>query len=243
MWSTSQVVSKLREYMGEVSTEKILENLNRAYLKLTSTDTEDFLFFNVSDQTQPFAIINPTKGISKYAINETNLVDTDDNPISLEVEGQTVFCRKVARAFTQNLKGKGYGYYSYKRYSPYGYPAYYENWFTRHAFYEVPIHTSPRRNDNDASILFFEDYEGPVFVEFYYIPSPLETVNTPMLIDVDEWVEELVNGSVGYYEDVANGKSERKKKFLEEDVYRFMNEATDSQDARTPISYTTRKVG
>ena len=221
---------------------RALEYLSRAYLELANTDNSQFIFYNTADSDAPVPILSTTTD-RKYYLNETNLVDSNGNPISLTVEGQTVYIRKLRTLFME-AKGVSYRYYAdWDTYSPYGYPAYWDSWYKERQFVEVPCQPYMRRGGNEASIILFDDYDVDIYAECYYTPSALSGEGVELLLDTEEWLDALIDGAVGYYEDVVNGRSERKEKFRTYWKDKFKRKSVDLTMQKVPNTMQQRRCG
>jgi hypothetical protein len=75
----------------------------------------------------------------------------------------------------------------------------------------------------------------------YYAPIDILSDTIPLTIDGDKWHQELINGTVGYIEDVENGDSRRLEKFLKKDVIKFSNETGRTAQSSVPYRMPIRE--
>lgn len=247
MWTAGQIVSLLKDYMGEVSREKRREYLSRAYMELVTKDIDQLIYYNRTDIESPFPLLDIQEGTKVYTLDD-NLINTDGTEHLPTIWNSPVGVRKVARVFTpRRINSTQYGYYrEFPEYFPFGDVAYlaYNNEKIR--YYEVPVSAIPRQGNNKASVTFFDDptqYGDKIYVEFWYAPPAVTSDSSPLLIDTDKFLQTLINGAVGYYEDVVNGNSARLSKFENEDMHKFTVEGTESQRIKISQRFPTREIG
>ncbi len=230
MWTTRQVVSMIRGYMPEVSEVMAREYLNWAYLSLVNTDTNQTIFM-LQDGDIPFPTLD--LGLNKkYQLDATTLLDSDGNPLTLAVNGVPVTVRKVKAVFEKGT--------IYRPYEPFGY----EYGSNSTIFSEIPVQSIAQMGTTPATITFTGDLpKNDCYIEFWYTPRPLETPMVEMLIDTDTWLKALIDGAVGFYEDVANGESTRLEKFLKVHIKDYKYESTESLRLKIPASFPRRELG
>ena len=230
MWTTKQVISMIRDYMPEVSEIRAREYLTRAYLTLVNTDTNQTIFMlNTGDIPFPTLVLGTSK---EYILNATNLLDSLGNPIDLTVNGIPVTVRKVKSVFEKGQNGSPY--------APYGY----EYGANTEVFCTVPVQSVSQMGNTPAKITFTGDLPtNECYIEFWYAPRPLETPFVEMVIDTTLWLDALIDGAVGFYEDQANGNSVRKEKFLREHLKNYKQASTESLRLKIPESFPRRALG
>ena len=246
MWTTKQIISTIQDYMPEVSRERVKGYLTRAYFELMNTDSSQLVFYNRSAvDSSPTPILNVQTDVREYDLTTANLLDTDGSAIPLTVDGQTVYIRELRAAYIEasDLRYNDFGLETLGEYRPNDYPSTYNQWYRERTFVKIPIQFYPKSGQLPASILLFNDYTTDVYLELYYSPAPLGTENIQMLLDTDQWQKALIDGAVGYYEDVINGKSERLKKFEDKWIPKYKRYGTDYLMNKISKRFVRRPIG
>jgi len=233
--TTRQLVSIIQDYMPEVPSARVLEYLSRAYLELINGNSSQNVFYLEGSNSLP--LLNTQVGVRKYALNSANLVDENGDPISLSQNGTPVTARKLRNVF---VDGSVYGL---SPYSSNDYPYGYGSWYSSKVFSKIPCQSYNQRGEAPATILLFDDYDTDIWVEFYYTPSDLTSNTDTMLIDVDTWSDALIDGAVGYYEDVVNGRSERLLRFQSQWKRSYLNSGMDNLMDKIANKFKPREVG
>ena len=247
MWTAGQIVSILEDYMGEVSDVKRLEFLSRAYKIMMNNDVSQLIYYSKDDIDSPFPLLKLADDTKFYTVDD-NLVDSTGAAHTPTVFGTEVACRKISRVFTdQRINDIGYGYNDlFPEYFPFGEIAYLSTGENIKRYYEIPVSVLPAQGNNNASITFFEDpskYGENIYVEFWIGAPKLSSNSSPILLDTDKWLQELINGAVGLYEDVVNGASQRLTKFYKEDLKKFRVERSESLRQKISMQFPARSVG
>jgi len=240
MRTTKQIISIIQDYMDNVPVDRVREYLSRSYLGLINSNSSQNVFY--IDNEQPLPILKTTTGDRKYAISAANLVDADDVQIVLEQDGITVSARKVRSLFIEKtgLQGRSY---RLNDYVPVGVPSNYFNWYKERSFSKVPFQSYNQRGSQPATVILFDDYDTDIYVEFYYTPGDLLTNLDEMLIDTDDWTDALVDGAVGYYEDLINGESKRLDKYNSYWKRKYLNVGMDNLGDKVPNQFKARPLG
>ncbi len=178
--------------------------------------------------------------------------------------GQIVTCRKVNAFFVIRNFNLNYYYYPvnqvpYKPFTPYFNGGYIRPSNTNRGNLQLsrfPCDLRPPTQDKSAFSVFFDkpygdatdadesnNYLGDVYCEFWFTPPSLATPDSVMLLDTDKWQDELINGAVGYYEDMVNGDSTRLKEFLKFNRKEFMNEGNSNIHNKGNQQYKARDIG
>lgn len=252
MTTTKQLVTLLNDdYMPRVQREKVREYLSRAYLRLMATDNAQAIYYNSADAVTPYPKLKVEDGKLSYLIDSTTLLDSDDAPLTpqITVGGITLDLRirRVKELYCESSVLKVPGRYKrLEQADPYGYPGYWGSWFTRTALYKVPCSLIDGRYGDACVAQFPYDPKyiaTDVWCELWFMPPELTADTIPMLLDIDQWQQALIDGAVGYYEDAVNGVSARLEKFEKQHIRSFssyMNEQMESQiNTRMPV----REVG
>jgi len=241
MPNTRELLGIIKEdYAQDWSFPKLLEFLDRAQRSLMMTDCAQTIWFNNSDPTFPFPILKTVAGQLSYNIDSTTLVDSTGAALTPSIGGYNVKIRRVRHVFimvsdltSSNYDKKFYG----EQFSVVGLNQYWSQRLYRVDYFKVPcdireasgLKTSPQ-------VTFFEDpgtHSDKYLIELFCNPVPLTTPDIPLSLDGDRWEMALIDGVVGYIEDVENGKSERLDKFNTIHKREFMNEGNSHEDERS----------
>jgi hypothetical protein len=260
------LLSIVRDYMPELTEVRALEYINRAYKTLMQTDTRVNVYMNFDDPEFPYPIIKKTFTYSpdsgkapeptprsfyfldgEYGVFE----DSQGNPITLSVNGVGVSVRRVNAIFTEVARYNDA--YQIGYYNPLG--TYYNQgyrgtkWYDR-KFVRIPCNLYQKTSsvDNNASVQFntenpYEGIENPIYVEFWYDPPAITNKAQSVLIDLNRWQDVLIDGAVGYYEDLKNGRSDRLDKFKRQGLREFKNEYNKNYNNKTNVSFPPREIG
>jgi len=223
--------------MPEVADDRVLEYLSRSYLELINSNSSQNVFYIDTDNTDPLPILNTNVGKMKYILDDSTLVNSNGDPITSTQLGVDVTARKLRSIF---IEGRVYGLETYQ---PKGVPSVYAEWYRQRTFSKIPCQSYNQRGGQAATILLFNDYDSDIFVEFYYTPGDLTTNKSIMLIDTDQWSDALIDGAVGYYEDVINAKSERLAKFQSYWKRAYLNVGLDNLMDKIPNNFKSRSIG
>ncbi|MDA3823290.1 MAG: hypothetical protein PF450_11875 [Bacteroidales bacterium] len=241
MRTTKQLVSIIQDYMPEVADIRVLGYLSRAYLELINSNSSQNVFYIDTVDADPLPILDTTVGDRKYALDENNLVDSAGTAINMTQVGVSVTSRKLRALFVEstNLNID----YRLDPYDPRGYPSDYGYWYRGRSFSKIPCQSYNQRGGQPATVLLFDDYDTNIYAEFYYTPDDLLNVTDIMLIDTDVWSDALIDGSVGYYEDVINGQSRKLDKFQSYWKRKYLNVGLDNLEDKIPTSFKARPIG
>jgi|TARA_Y100000310_G_scaffold127848_2_gene126976 hypothetical protein len=198
-----------------------------------------------------------------------NFTDDLGNELAISTEvfefkykGQIVTPRKVNAFFVKkNINNYYYpvNQTPYQPFSPYFNSGYGATKFGQNGnmdFSRFPCDLRPPSGDTPCEAYFFSkpygdaesadesnNFLGDIYCEFWFTPPSLTTADSVMLLDVGKWQDELINGAVGYYEDLVNGDSTRKEKFLQFDRKEFMNEGNSNLHNRGNQQFIIRDIG
>jgi len=218
MPSTRELITIIQDdYLPDVSRPKILNYIDKAQRALFNVDCAQTVW-KMRGDTIEYPYLSTTTGILDYDIDETTLVDSNGDTISIQVGGYDVAVRRVARVFTVDEKFE----------------------------YPVVVSLYDRTNLEPARVVFAVDpgtYPDKYFVEFYYSPMPLETEFSVLTIDADKWEQALIDGAVGYYEDLQNGVSQRFEKFQTYWMKKFKEQSNSKLDKRYNLQIPVRRCG
>lgn len=280
MLTTRGILGIIQDYMPEEPVQKVLEYLNRAYLRLSQNDIKDFIYvicagdYDNTDLDFPYPVLKQKISSnvpmpSCVAIIPENFTDDLGKDLSTSPEtfeflylGQPVTCRKVNAFFVR--KSPKYYYYPsnqapYEPFSPFFNDGYAGTKYRANGNYDFtrfPCDLRPASSAAPPTAFFYskpygdaenadinKKYLGDIYCEFWFTPPALSNPNSTMLLDVDKWQDELINGAVGYWEDKVNGFSERLQKFLQFDRKEFMNEGNSNLHNRGNQQYVIRDIG
>lgn len=242
MQNTQSIIGLVKKYMPEVPIEQVREFVSRAYLMLKNTDVDQSIYY-LSDNKNPLPVLKIVPGVYTYDITPDNLTDIDGVPLTdFTVDGITVTSRKVKGVFTDKpIHGITENSYYPSIVDIYG------NSIVSGKFYQIPVQAIPQRSPElPAKITILQelaDVPIDIFVEFWYAVPNLTSSNMPLLIDTDMWLDAIIDGAVGYYEDIVNGKSERKANFIKYHIPKFKKESNESYRLKASMSFPTRSVG
>jgi len=229
-WSTGQIVDIVHQDMPEVSRDRVLEYVSRSYLNLVNQDCSQMVYF-VDNPEEPIPVLQVVEGQSRYLLNNTTLATT------LLVDGEPVTIRKARRLFTDKY------YPGYQPYSPMDYPSYMQNWLNERVFYEIPAQIVSQRGNNPGQVSVFGEFNSDIFVECYWTPqNPMDNESASLLIDTDKWLDAIIDGAVGLYEQSAYGKSERQMKFEQVHMKKFKAYGNLDQGSLMSNQFPTRLV-
>ena len=206
--------------------------LNIAYNKITTLDVSDWVFLNQNDNRFPYPILYQHEPYSQpmnansdsehwyenwqnyfnrimFPITEEFLVDSDKSFIDFVVgdNGEIpISCRKVVGIFTFCSPNTMSDF-------PEIYKPFQSNFglYTRYQFVKIPFKSINATHSTVAKVQFYHDLNKiryPIFVEFLYLPPPINSVKSPCLIDLKKWGTDLLYGAKSYYQQDINGKSD-----------------------------------
>jgi len=227
MYTTKEIVDILEDYLVGVPRTKILRYLNRAYMELIDVKRQERIF-TLQTGDLPYPHIMPVDGVREYLLDEANLKDNDGNAVSLMVKGVPVYIADVKVALSEDGDGEPY--------SP--------EW-SKKTYRKVLCEVRYSNNDSTKTSLYLlqNGVKENIYLEAYYKPYPLTSERVPMIIDTDKWLTVIINGAVGYYEDVVNGKSERLMIFREKDKRRFSADGISNNKLNSKMQFKTRRIG
>lgn len=230
-------------YIREASPEQVRSFLNRAYMKISNSDISNLLYYNSNDKKNPIPKIELNTSLH-YEISPSTLLNSDNQyinsenpeipPTTLKIDGVNVYPRKVKAVVIPNRK-----HYAFMPYEISGTISYSQSPET--CYYQVPFTGTERRNSNSfPTIQFLKKYGlSEVYILFYFVPEPILNINSKIFIDIDKWYELLVDGTVGYYEDVVNGNSIRKLNFEQKLLKNYKAEMNENQNNYLPMRMPT----
>jgi len=119
-----------------------------------------------------------------------------------------------------------------------------DQFYSKYNFVKVPFTTIPKKQDTAPVVTFFgllNRYAQPFFIEFYYEPPDITSVNSPVFIDIQKWLQPLNEGSVAFYEKIVNGVSDKleyfNKRWLPEFKVENSYSSSESQSSRFRTRY------
>jgi hypothetical protein len=248
MPTTRQIVSQIKEdYAQNIGRSRILTYLDRVQNELVSQDCGQNIFLNGSDDSFPYPFLNTTSGTLSYEITAANLKNSDGAGVALTVNGVTVAIRKVKRIFhavstlaAQNYDRRFIG----DAFGLVGINQYWSKKFIHTTFYEVPCRPIDKTDNQAAKVIFAEDpgtQAAMYYVEAYFEAPALSSEDVKLVIDSNKWMGAIIDGVVGYIEDVENGQSQRLEKFRSvwmREYRRDMNEGNENwRPKRIPYRY------
>lgn len=232
MLSTQELASEIKLYYApEWDREVIVEFIRKAQLRLCLLDSRVMVFWNRSDPLFPIPFLETTAGQLSYEVGNngsgaTGLLDSDGNEVLLELtrEGTAypVMARRIRNLFRERTRWAGptaaipvtdQWFYDARQMAP--------DRFTSMEF--VP---DDMEGTDNAKVTFLEDpgtTTNVYFCSFYFTPIDLLSDAVPLTIDGDQWRQELIDGSVGYIEDIENGDSKRLARFEKDGTKKFIN--------------------
>ncbi len=253
MTTVKELIADIQHnYIREAAPEQVRSYLNRAYKKISNSDIATFIYYNKESKIFPIPSINLTDELY-YEISPDTLVDEEGNylnpidpsvpPSNLTVDGVDVFPRKVRTVFAESPY-PGYYNYGFEEFDFRGVPSYYHRLFQGNKYYKIPFDSTERRDSNSyPTIQFSENYGlSKVYILFYYTPTPIYSINSKILLDIDKWYDELIDGTVGYYEDIVNGRSQKKDRFENDHLRRIKSESNERIAKSKPYTMPTREI-
>lgn len=240
MPNTQELLGIIKEdFAPDWGIPKLTQLLDRAQRYLMMNDCAQTVYLNRDDTVFPFPILSTTENNLKYDIDSTTLVDSSGNAVTPQINGYNVRLRRVRHLFimvsdlaSSNYDKKFYGAQIF----PFGLNEYWSQRLYRVSYYKVPCDIREASGLKDVPhITFFENqgtHDDRIFVEAFYDPYELTDYNTPLSLDGNKWEEALIDGVVGYIEDMENGRSERLEKFRTYWKKQFMNEGNAHVDER-----------
>jgi hypothetical protein len=241
MPTTRELVSIIKEdFAPDWGIPKLLQFLDRAQRFLYKNDCAETVWLNESDPSFPYPIFKTTSGVLSYDMSPTNLVDSEGVQVTPEVSGYPVHMRRIRSVFivvsdlaSSNYDKKFYG----EQFSLVGLNQFWSQRLYRTSFYKVPGDIHDANGLHDYPRFVFHEDPGTTtdryFVEMFCDPIEITSANIPLTIDGDKWEDALIDGVVGYIEDIESGKSERLEKFRKYWLKKFMSDANDHADERT----------
>lgn len=222
--------------------------MKRAQNEVFNQDTQETIFVNGSDDTNPLPLISTTAGTLKYTPSASNLVDSDGNAISLTVNGYAVSIRKILHVFINTSDLSQYNNTYVGRI--FQWSGTNDNWtrkLYKARYREVPLAANhPKSAAEDAYFVFAEDpgtHADWYYVEFYFGPIDLTAETIPMSFDTDKWFEAVLEGVLGYAELSKNGRSEHLDRFRQYWIPKIRSEFNHSMTDRRPFVFESRDAG
>lgn len=218
MPTTQELVTTIiDDYAPDLSVAAALAYLNRAHKAMVNQDCAQNEFYHFSDTTFAYPFLNTTADTLHYEIIAANLRDSAGAAITLTMNGVTVAIRRIVRIFTQSA---ALGYYSKKfrgeELAMVSTNPYWGSIFPATWYYEMVGQPFDRTNNQAARFLFAQDpgtHADKYYVQSYIAAPELSTVSDKLFVDGDQWEEALIDGTVGYWEDVQHGSNNRLEKF------------------------------
>jgi hypothetical protein len=243
------VTTIIDDFAPQLSVAAALAYLNRAHKRMVNQDCAQNEYLNPLDPTFPYPLLNTTAGTLSYDIAYPNLLDSTGAVLATEKNGQTVSIRRIVRIFTSS-GALGESFYSKKfrgeqigliTVNPYWGSKYMTTWY-----YEVVGQQYDLTNGTAARWQFAEDpgtHTNIYYVQAYIAAPELYSISTPLFLDGDVWEEALLDGAVGYWEDVLHGNIERLKKFQTYWLPKFCNQSNYNSRTWTPLQMNVRECG
>lgn len=242
MPNTRELVGIIKEdYAQDWGIPKILQFLDRAQRFLMKNDCAQTCYYNYDDPDLPFPILSTTAEQLSYEIpgDTTCLVDSEGNALTPSRGGYPLNIRRIRHVFimvsdlaTSSYDKKFYG----KQFQLVGLNQYWSQRLYRVSFFKVPVHIEEASGlQSYPKVTFFEDpgtHDNKYLIEMFFDPIELTSASIPLSLDGDKWEEALIDGTVGYIEDVENGRSERLEKFRTYWKRKFLNEMNRHEDER-----------
>lgn len=246
MLTTAELVSEIKLYYApEWDREVIVDFVKRAQEELTLINSPEMIWYNGADPKYPVPFLKTTAGQLEYEIKGdgtaagSTIYDSDGNPLAIDINREgtdyTVVPRRIKDIFVEYTTGYSWPSYGQGRwftfgwfYNPYAGVTRYRRW---------PTIVFDRKGTTPARLIF-EDDPGTTtdkyYVLFYHEPVELLSDTIPLTIDGSQWHQALIDGAVGFIEDIENGRSTRLEKFrnywikkfsgvMAEPLYQFRN--------------------
>lgn len=244
---TREIVTSVKEdFAPDWSTEKILSYLDRCQKNLFSIDCPLTTFFSEGDTSFPLPILSTISGELTYSVIENNLVDSTGAVVQLTKNGYDVTIRKVKNVHVQKTTSSLNNRFFGEQFEWAGMLGSWTNRLTTLSFYIQPAITIPRTENEPAKIIFPEDpgtYDDRYYVECYYNPITLTSVDVPLSIDGNMWDEALIDGIVGLIEKSQYGRSEKYDIFQNYHKKKFRSYGTSGISNRSSLVMSTRECG
>jgi hypothetical protein len=250
MPTTSELVTRIKNYYAQdYSRTFILDCLDRAQNELFNTDCAQSIFLNTSDDSFPIPILSTTTGTLEYEITGDNLLDTDGNAVTLEWNDVAVSARRVKSVFIQVTAGNAVDYTKLFYGERFDWAGINNNWsrrLYRVNFESVPVVCYDKTNTQNCKVVFVEDpgtHTDRYYVEFYFVPPSLTSENISLVIDANKWQEALLEGVMGYVEEIENGNTARLTTFRRYWKPRFIADSNKQMAGRRPLAMPRRECG
>lgn len=186
-----------------------------------------------------------------------NSIATVDD-ILFNYRGIGVTCRKINAFFVRKSQERNYFPINQTPYEPFS-PYYNDGYAGRGLlalrgnleFSRFPGNFRPASQIAPANVFFnsrpygdvLSSEVGDIYIDFWFTPPVLTNADSLMLLDTDKWQSELINGSVGYWEDQVNGFSEKMEKFEKFDRKEFKSEGNSNMHNRGNSEFKVRSIG
>lgn len=224
MLTTAELVSEIKLYYApEWDREVILNFIKRAQEELTLINSPEMIFYNGADPSFPVPFLQTVAGQLQYTIGDdgtgaSNILDSDGNPIDIEITRNgveyPVLPRRVKDIFTEYTHGYSWPSYGQGRWFTFGW--FYNPARVRNFYRAENVVTFDRKGSTGTTIRFMEDPGATTdryYIMFYHDPIELLSDQIPLTIDGNQWHQALIDGAVGFIEDIENGNSRRLEKF------------------------------
>ena len=252
---TRELVSWIKEdFAPGYAREKILGYIGRAQNEIFGSNCAQTTFTNPSDPVFPIPFLVTTAEKLDYTPSASNLVDSDGNAISLEVNGYTVGIRKIKRVF-MNVSSLSTAYDNIFLGRTFDWAGMNVHWSRRYfsvKYREIPCIIYDKTALMDAHIVFAEDpgtYTDRYYIEWYFGPVDLDSENIPCSFDTDQFAEAVFKAVRGYMEESKNGRSDLLDGPYETGGFRkywipkIRNQLNGGMTQRKPFQFPTREAG
>lgn len=232
MLTTQELASEIKLYYApEWDREVIVEFIRKAQLGLCLLDSREMVFWNRSDPLFPIPYMKTEAGRLEYEVGDygdgtTGLLDSDGNEIEMEITREGVAypiqARRIRNVFEERLTWSG----------PTEGVAISDQWYYGQTdaptdrFKGIGFVPDDIQGTTNAKVTFLDDPGDTTdryFVSFYHTPIDLQSDTIPLTIDGDTWRQALIDGAVGFIEDIENGESKRLDKFEKKWKIKFLN--------------------
>lgn len=248
MLSTQELVSTIKDfYAPEWDREDIVNFIKRAQERLCLIDCPDMVFWNGEDPVFPVPFLQTTAGQLEYEISSSTLLDSNGDPIDLEITREGVAypvnARRIRDVFVLRsttsiaFRSLRNNFYNYSLWDPR---------YLYSVFRSIECIPTDMQGSTNATIKFLRDPGTTTdcyYVAFYHTPIELLSDTIPLTIDGPKWQQALIDGAVGYIEDIENGKSERLRKFDTYWVKKFSGYQNENTKLYRPSRMKIRSAG
>lgn len=247
---TQEIITSIIDgYAPQAGRARVLDLLDKVQKNIFGGNAVQNIFLNFDDPDFPIPVLSTTANNLDYDITAANLVDSEQNAITLTVGGRAVVARRIKRVFIQasSIGSTNYNKTFYgERFDWAGLNDFWSQRLSRIQFFEVPVILFHRSGLRNAHVTFVEDpgtENNKYFVEFYYGPVELTSETVPLSIDGDTFYKELVDGVVGLIEDSDFGRSDRWTTFTQVHKPKIIGSLNAGVAHKKPLKMTSREFG